>query len=61
MNEKWDIQELRVNWRPTQAQAREAILRPLARLIARRLMAEGLAKPENEDQTMDPKRREVTA
>jgi len=52
---------LRVDWRTTKAQEREAILRPLARLIARRLMAEGLAKHEKAGQTMGPKRQEVAA
>lgn len=61
MKEHWDIQMLRVDWRLTKAQEREAILRPLARLIARRLLSEGLAKRENADQTMDLRRREVTA
>ncbi len=61
MSENWDIQALRMNLRPTQEQEREVILRPLARLIARRLLAEGLAKQENEGQTMDAKRQEVTA
>ena len=61
MSENWDIQMLRVDWRLTKAQEREMILRPLARLIARRLLSEGLAKRENAGQTMDPQRREVAA
>lgn len=52
---------LRVDWRLTKAQEREAILRPLARLIARRLLSEGLAKHEKAGQTMDPRRQEVAA
>lgn len=61
MSTNWEIQMLRVDVRPTQEQAREAILRPLARIIARRLMAKGLAKQENEVQTIDPERQEVAS
>ncbi|MCR4294758.1 MAG: hypothetical protein NUW21_04440 [Elusimicrobia bacterium] len=61
MSHNWDIQMIRVDRRPTEAQAREAILRPLARIIARRLLAAGLAKQENEVQTMDPERQEVAS
>lgn len=61
MSTDWDIQRLSVDMRPTEAQEREAILRPLARLIARRLMAEGLAKQENGDKTIVPERQEATA
>lgn len=61
MRDNWDIQMLRVDWRPTQEQAREAILRPLARIIARRLLTEGLAERENVSQTMDQQRQEVAS
>ncbi len=61
MRDNWDIQMLRVDWRLTKAQERDAILRPLARLIARRLLSEGLAKREKAGQTMDPRRQEVAA
>jgi hypothetical protein len=52
MSENWNIQMLRVDFRPTQEQTREVILRPLARIIARRLMAEGLADQEKTGQTI---------
>jgi hypothetical protein len=48
----WEIQMIRMQMRPTQTQEREAILRPLARLIARRLQEEGLAASRNTGQTM---------
>jgi len=61
MSENWEIQMLRVDWRPAHEQTREVVLRPLARIIARRLLAEGLAEREKAGQTMDQRRREVTA
>jgi|CXWL01.1.fsa_nt_gi hypothetical protein len=61
MNSKWDIQELRIDVRLTKAQEREGLLRPLAKLIARRLLAEELANQEKTGQTMDPKRQEVAS
>lgn len=61
MRTDWDIQRLSVALRGTEAQERETILRPLARLIARRLMAEGLAKQENADKTMDLERQGVAS
>ena len=61
MSTDWDIQRLSLVMRTTEAQEREVILRPLARLIARRLKAEGLAKQENEDKTMIPERQEAAA
>ncbi len=61
MSDNWEIQMLRVDWRLAHAQTREVVLRPLARIIARRLLAEGLAEREKVSQTMDQRRREVTA
>jgi len=61
MSENWNIQALRIDWRPTREQEREVILRPLARLIARRFLAEGLADREKAGQTMDLEQREVAS
>jgi hypothetical protein len=60
MSTDLDIQRLSLELRFTSAQEREAILRPLARLIARRLMAEGLAEPDKTGKTMDPERQEAS-
>jgi hypothetical protein len=65
MSTDLDIQRLSLELRFTSAQEREAILRPLARLIARRLMAEGtpmtegLAEPDKTGKTIDPERQEA--
>jgi hypothetical protein len=60
MSTELDIQRLSLELRFTSVQEREAILRPLARLIARRLMAEGLAEPDKTGKTMDPERQEAS-
>jgi hypothetical protein len=60
MSTDLDIQRLSLELRFTSAQEREAILRPLARLIARRLMAEGLAERDKTGKTMDPERQEAS-
>ena len=60
MRTDWDIQQLSVELQGAAAQEREIILRPLARLIARQLMAGGLAKPEKRDKTIAPERQEAT-
>ena len=60
MRDDVDVQRLSLELRCTTEQEREAILRPLARLIARRLMAEGLAEPDNTGKTIVPERQEAS-
>lgn len=58
----WDIQRLAVSFQnKPQEQMREEVLRPLARLVARRLERDGLAKGVKAGQTIAVERREVAA
>jgi len=61
MNDKdWDIGRLEMELQDVKTR-REAMLRPLARLIARRILAERLADQQNESQNKAPERQEVAA
>jgi|GEM_PF-6785817 hypothetical protein len=61
MNDKyWDIGRLDMELHDA-ATRRDEMLRPLARLIARRILAGRLANQQNAGQTIDSDRQEVAA